>query len=155
MKDETVEIVLIEDNPHDVELALRAFDKHKLANKVQVLRDGEEALDFFFCEGPYADRKITAFPKVVLLDLKLPKLSGIEVLQRLKSDARTRHIPVVILTTSDDDSDINQCYDIGVNSYIVKPVDFVKFIDVVRHLGLYWYLLNELPRTVYKAGDQD
>jgi len=147
MTDETVEIVLVEDNPHDVELALRAFKKHNLMNKVWVLRDGAEALEYFFCEGAYADRENNAYPKVILLDLKLPKLSGIEVLARLKADSRTRHIPVVVLTTSDEDSDIQRCYDLGVNSYIVKPVDFMKFMEVVRNLGMYWYLLNELPQA--------
>jgi two-component system response regulator len=145
--DDPVEILMVEDNPNDVELAMHAFRKHNFANKVHVLRDGAEALDFLFARGAYAGRQGAELPRVVLLDLKLPLVDGIEVLRQVKGDPRTRHIPIVVLTTSHDDHDVNLCYSMGVNSYIVKPVDFVKFTEVVRQLGLYWYLLNRLPNT--------
>ena len=139
-----VEILLVEDNPHDVELTLRAFEKSKLANRIHVVRDGEEALAFLFRTGPYADR-LNAAPKVVLLDLKLPKIDGLEVLRRLRGDPETRQIPVVVLTTSREERDIVESYRLGVNSYIVKPVDFSQFTDVVHHLGMYWLVLNQPP----------
>ena len=140
-----VEIVLIEDNPHDAELALRALKKHGLANKVQLLQDGAEALDFIFAAGAYVDRSIDARPKVILLDLKLPKVDGLEILRRLKADARTRSIPVVVMTSSQEEQDIVESYRLGVNSYIVKPVDFDKFAQSVADMGLYWLLLNKVP----------
>jgi two-component system response regulator len=143
------EILLVEDNPNDVKLALRAFQQHHLANKVHVVRDGAEALEFMFCTGRYAERRIENGPSVILLDLKLPLVDGLEVLRRIKADARTRMIPVVIMTSSREESDVVESYKIGVNSYIVKPVDFDQFTEVVRQLGYYWLLLNHRPR----AGD--
>lgn len=141
-----VDILLVEDNPSDVELTLRAFKRHNLTNHVYVVKDGVEALDFLFRRGAYSHRKDKANPKVVLLDLKLPKVDGLEVLRKIKSDASTRAIPVVVLTSSREEKDIVESYSLGVNSYIVKPVDFDKFIDSVSQLGLYWMLLNEPPR---------
>jgi len=143
------EILLVEDNPNDVKLALRAFQQHHLANKVHVVRDGAEALEFMFCTGRYAERRIENGPSVILLDLKLPLVDGLEVLRRIKADARTRMIPVVIMTSSREESDVVESYKIGVNSYIVKPVDFDQFTEVVRQLGYYWLLLNHRP----PAGD--
>jgi two-component system response regulator len=137
-----VEILLVEDNPSDVELALHALKRHHLANHIEVVRDGAEALDFIFCTGAYAQRNAQDNPRVILLDLKLPKVDGLEVLQRVKSDARTRMIPVVVLTSSREERDIVESYQLGVNSYIVKPVDFEQFTEAVRQLGLYWLLLN-------------
>lgn len=138
-----VEILLVEDNPNDVELTLDAFEENNISNHVHVARDGAEALDFIFCTGPYADRQIENGPKLVLLDLKLPKVDGLEVLRRIKTDPRTRHLPVVILTSSREERDVVKSYELGVNSYIVKPVDFQQFTESVRTLGLYWLLLNE------------
>ncbi len=141
----TVEILLVEDNPSDVELTLHALRRHHLANHVEVVHDGAEALDYIFCTGPYASRSIKDCPKVVLLDLKLPKIDGLEVLRCIKSDPRTRAIPVVVLTSSREERDIVESYRLGVNSYIVKPVDFEQFTDAVRQLGFYWLLLNQGP----------
>jgi CheY-like chemotaxis protein len=140
-----VEILLVEDNPSDVELALHALAKHHLANRIQVVRDGAEALEFVFSEGAYAERAGEHGPKVILLDLKLPKVDGLEVLRRIKSDERTRTIPVVVLTSSREEPDIAESYRLGVNSYIVKPVNFEQFTEAVRQLGLYWLLLNQPP----------
>lgn len=137
-----VDILLVEDNPNDVELTLRALKKHHLANRVQVVGDGAEALEFIFGTGRFAGE----FPdqlKVIFLDLKLPKVSGLEVLQRLKSDERTRRIPVVVMTSSHEDRDIEECYDLGVNSYVVKPVEFEAFAKTVADLGFYWLLVNQ------------
>ena len=139
-----VEILLVEDDPRDVELSLRGFEKRKMANKVHVVEDGAEALDFLFATGAHAGRSIDA-PKVVLLDLKLPKVDGLEVLRRIKSDERTRMIPVVVLTSSREERDMVESYKLGVNSYISKPLDFDKFLASVEELGLYWLLLNEVP----------
>jgi CheY-like chemotaxis protein len=141
-----VEILLVEDNPQDLLLTQRALNKAGLANHIQVARDGEEALQFIFCDGPYAARKIENTPKVVLLDLKLPKVDGREVLARMKSDPRTKTIPVVVLTSSKEQSDLVESYKLGVNSYIVKPVNFEGFVAAVQHLGMYWLLLNQPPK---------
>jgi len=141
-----IEILLVEDNPQDLELTQRALKKANLANHIQVARDGEEALQFIFCEGPYAGRKIENGPKVVLLDLKLPKVDGKEVLERIKSDPRTKMIPVVVLTSSKEQSDLVESYKLGVNSYIVKPVNFEGFAAAVQELGMYWLLLNQPPK---------
>jgi len=138
-----VEILLVEDNPNDAELALRALQKNNLANHLYHVGDGEEALDFIFARGAFSERKVENGPKVIILDLKLPKVDGLEVLRALKSDSRTRIIPVVVLTSSKEESDIVESYELGVNSYIVKPVDFDKFVVAVRDLGMYWVLLNQ------------
>jgi two-component system, response regulator len=140
---QTVEILLVEDNPDDVELTLHAFEKHRVTNSIHVARDGAEALEFIFCTGAYAGRDPLNGPRVVLLDLKLPRVDGLEVLRRIKADPRTRTLPVVVLTSSRDERDIIESYHLGVNSYIVKPVDFAQFTDSARTLGLYWLLLNE------------
>ncbi len=142
---EEVEILLVEDNPTDVELTLRALKKNNFANKVHVVTDGAEALDYLFATGAYKEREIAKKPKVVLLDLKLPKVDGLEVLKKIKSDERTKDIPVVVLTSSKEEQDRIESYNLGVNSYIVKPVDFQQFSKSVLELGLYWLLLNELP----------
>jgi two-component system response regulator len=141
-----VEILLVEDNPHDEELALHALRRYNLANNIEVVRDGAEALDFVFCRGKYAHRQAEDPPKIILLDLKLPKVDGLEVLQKLKADERTKKIPVVVLTSSNQEADIVESYRLGVNSYIVKPVDFEQFTETVRQLGMYWLILNELPK---------
>jgi CheY-like chemotaxis protein len=138
-----LEILLVEDNPQDLELALRALRKTNLANRIHTARDGAEALDFIFCEGLYRERKIDDGPKVILLDLKLPKINGLEVLKRIKGDPRTRAIPVVMLTSSKEQNDVVESYQLGVNSYIVKPVNFESFALAVQHLGMYWLLLNQ------------
>jgi len=140
-----VEILLVEDNPNDVELTLRALQKQNLSNKVFVVKDGAEALDFIFASGAYSQRKVEKRPKVVLLDLKLPKVDGIEVLRRIKADSRTSSIPVVMLTSSQEERDVVNSYSLGVNSYIVKPVDFSNFVHAVSELGIYWGVLNKLP----------
>jgi two-component system, response regulator len=140
-----VEILLVEDNPNDVELTLRALQKQNLANKVFVVRDGAEALEFMFATGAFEGRKVANLPKVVLLDLKLPKVDGIEVLKRIKGDERTRHTPVVMLTSSQEERDVLDTYNLGVNSYIVKPVDFSNFVHAVSELGVYWGILNKVP----------
>lgn len=140
-----VEILLVEDNPNDAELALRALKKHNLANKIHLVKDGAEALDFLFANGAYAGRNIGNKPKVIFLDLKLPKVDGLEVLRKVKSDERTRLIPIVVLTSSHEERDVVDSYKFGVNSYIVKPVDFDKFIQAVAELGMYWMLLNKQP----------
>jgi two-component system response regulator len=145
MAENAIEILLVEDNPNDVRLTLHAFKRHNLANRIHVVRDGAEALEFIFCTGAYADRQIGDAPKVILLDLKLPKIDGLEVLRQIKSDARTRTIPVVMLTSSSEERDLVESYQLGVNSYIVKPVDFDQFNEVARVLGLYWLLLNRVP----------
>lgn len=145
MENNHIEILLVEDNPSDVNLALHAFKKHNLTNQIHVARDGAEALEFIFCTGQYAHRKIENSPRVILLDLKLPKINGLEVLRRVKGDPRTSSIPVVVLTTSHEDKDVRESYRLGVNSYIVKPVDFDQFVEASRALGLYWLLLNHPP----------
>ena len=145
MVNEQVEILLVEDNPNDVELTLHAFAKSNVANRTHVVRDGAAALDFLFCTGAYAHRAQDEAPKVVLLDLKLPKVDGLEVLKRVKADPRTRQIPIVVLTSSREDRDVVESYRLGVNSYIVKPIEFEKFVETVHRLGYYWLLLNEPP----------
>lgn len=142
---EKVDILLVEDNPSDVKLALHAFKRHKLANSVHVVRDGAKALEFLFHEGEYADRDCEPPPRLVLLDLKLPLVDGIEVLRKIKSEPRTRSIPVVVMTSSHEERDVIESYELGVNSYIVKPVDFDQFTDVVEKLGFYWLLVNQPP----------
>ena len=141
-----LEILLVEDNPNDIELALHALKKHNLANRIQVVRDGAEALDFLFARGAFSHRDINQTPRVVLLDLKLPKVDGLEVLRQVKADPRTRKIPVVVLTSSREERDVVESYSLGVNSYILKPVDFQQFTEAVRTIGLYWLLLNEPPK---------
>jgi two-component system, response regulator len=140
------EILLVEDSPHDIELALHALREGHIANHVTVVRDGAEALDFLFANGQYAHRDVARRPKVILLDLKLPKVDGLEVLRRVKADPRTRATPVVMLTSSSQDRDIVESYHLGVNSYIVKPVDFEQFTHAMRQVGLYWLLLNQPPQ---------
>jgi two-component system response regulator len=140
-----IDILLVEDNPEDVELTLRAFRKNNLSNKIHVVRDGEEALECIFGTGRYKASSPCSQTRMILLDLKLPKVDGLEVLQRCKSDPRTSKIPVVVLTSSREERDIVESYKLGVNSYIVKPVDFPQFTEAVRQLGLYWMVLNEVP----------
>jgi len=142
-----IEVLMVEDSEEDVQLALRSFKKANFLNRVYVVRDGAEALDFIFCEGAYASRRIADLPRVILLDLKLPKVNGLEVLQRIKSDSRTKLIPVVILTSSKEQRDVLTGYESGANSYIVKPVAFDGFAKAMQELGMYWLLLNNPPRT--------
>ncbi|MFB3766636.1 MAG: response regulator [Methanotrichaceae archaeon] len=137
------EIVIIEDDPNDAELIIRVLRKHHLANKLILLKDGEEALDFLFRRGNFAGIHNSDSPKVILLDLKLPKIDGIEILRKIKSDERTRKIPAVILTSSKEDRDLRDAYDLGVNSYVTKPIEFEEFAKVVADLGMYWLLLNK------------
>lgn len=145
MNEIAVEILLVEDNPNDVELTLRALRQRNLANHVRVLQDGAEALEYLFGDGP-TTAHVTGEPRLILLDLKLPKVDGHEVLRRLKADPITRNIPVVVLTSSQEERDIEQSYGLGVNSYITKPVDFDAFSAAVVQVGLYWMLLNRIPR---------
>ncbi len=138
-------ILLVEDNPSDVALTRRALEKSRIKNKMVVVEDGAEALDYLFCTGTYADRDPCDLPTVVLLDLKLPKVDGLEVLRRLRSNDKTRRLPIVIMTSSKEDVDVASAYDFGANSYIRKPVDFNQFAEAVNHLGLYWLVINEPP----------
>lgn len=142
-----IELLLVEDNPQDLELAQRALRKANLFNRIHVARDGAEAIDFIFGAGPFAGRAVADELKVILLDLKLPKVDGLEVLRNLKDDPRTRTIPVVVLTSSREQRDVAESYRLGVNSYIVKPVNFERYAEAVRDLGLYWLLLNQPPRV--------
>ena len=142
---EAFEILVVEDNPLDLEMTLRGLRKANIVNRIHVARDGAEALEFLFCEGAYADRRIEDAPRFVLLDLKLPKIDGLEVLARMKADDRTRSIPVVMLTSSREQRDLVESYHLGVNSYIVKPVDFENFVQAARELGTYWLMLNQTP----------
>jgi two-component system response regulator len=141
----SIEILLVEDNPSDAELTLHALRRNKLTNHIFLVRDGAEALEYIFATGAYAGRDLSDRPKLILLDLKLPKVDGLEVLRRIKADATTRTIPVVLLTSSHEERDIVEGYRLGVNSYIVKPVDFDQFTNAVRELGMYWLLLNSPP----------
>lgn len=138
-------ILLVEDNPDDEILTLRAFKKHNIMNEVVVARDGAEALDHLFCRGEYANRDTSLLPQVVLLDLKLPKLDGLEVLGEIRSDERTKFLPVVILTSSKEEKDLANSYKLGANSYVRKPIDFIEFSEAIKQLGLYWLILNENP----------
>ena len=142
-----IEILLVEDNQDDLDMALRSLRQANLANHIHIARDGVEALEFIFCQGANAARKIENGPKVILLDLKLPRLDGLEVLKRVKGDPRTKMIPVVVLTSSKEQKDVIESYNLGVNSYMVKPVDFEGFAAVVKELGMYWLLLNQPPKT--------
>jgi CheY-like chemotaxis protein len=146
MKNMFIDILVVEDNPNDAELTLRALKKNHIANNIHVVADGAEALDCLFATGKYEDRDCSIAPKLVILDLKLPKVDGMEVLRILKSDERTKHIPIVVLTSSKEESDIVASYKLGANSFIVKPMEFNKFIDAVKDLGMYWMLLNEVPK---------
>ena len=148
MTDKIVEILLVEDNPHDIGLTLHAFRKHNLTNRIHVVRDGAEALDYVFCSGAYASRKKDDGPKVILLDLKLPKVDGLEVLRRIKADPTTSMIPVVVMTSSREERDLIESYRLGVNSYIVKPVNFENFSAAVAEIGHYWLLTNEAPPSL-------
>jgi len=138
-------LLLVEDNPDDEALTLRALRKHNLANEIIVARDGQEALDYLFGEGDFTGRDTRELPQVMLLDLKLPKLDGLQVLERMRANPPTRHVPVVVLTSSNEEQDMLRSYDLGANSYIRKPVDFEQFLEAARQLGLYWLVLNEVP----------
>lgn len=142
-----VDILLVEDNPRDIELTVRALKKRNLANQLYVVEDGAEALDFIFGRGPYEQQGAVNSPKVVLLDLKLPKLSGLEVLEAIRADERTNAIPVVVVTSSAEDPDIKAAYELGANSYVVKPVDFDVFLEAMNYLGFYWLLINQPTRS--------
>lgn len=146
MENTGVEILLVEDNSSDAELTIRALKKNNLVNQLHHVKDGDEALDFVFGQGNYSGRKIENSPKVILLDLKMPKVNGIEVLRVLKADLRTKKIPIVVLTSSNEDPDIQECYGLGVNSYVVKPVNFDSFLKAVADVGLYWLLINQAPK---------
>jgi two-component system response regulator len=141
---QAIEILLVEDNMNDAELALTALNEYNLANKVEHVKDGPEALDFVFSTGKYSGKNMPA-PKLILLDLKMPKLNGLEVLKRLKSDENTKKIPVIMLTSSQEEPDIEQAYELGANSYIVKPVEFDKFVEALKNVGFYWMLINQPP----------
>ncbi len=145
---ELVEILLVEDNPDDRELTIRALKKNNLANHVVVTKDGQEAIDFLFARGSFANRNTTEKPKVILLDLKLPKVDGLEVLRQIRLNEQTKLIPVVVLTSSHVERDLVESYKLGVNSYVVKPVEFEKFVQAVSELGLYWGVLNKTPHAI-------
>jgi two-component system, response regulator len=142
-----VEILIVEDNQDDLDMTLRALRKANLTNPIQIARDGAEAVEYIFCEGPHAGRKVENGPRLILLDLKLPKIDGMEVLKRIKADPRTKTIPVVVLTSSKEQKDVIESYQLGVNSYIVKPVNFEGFVAAVQELGMYWLLLNQPPKS--------
>ena len=153
MPENGVEILLVEDNPDDVELAVHALRRENLANRIEIARDGEEALDFLFCRGRYNNRSFQSPPRLVLLDLKLPKVDGLEVLKEIKGDPRTKAIPVVILTSSREEQDLVNGYKLGGNAYIQKPVDFAQFRETVKQLGLFWLVVNQPPPVAaFQAG---
>ncbi len=143
---QAIEVLLIEDNPEDAELIMRSLRKNNLGNKIIHLQDGEEALDFIFAKGKYSDRRIEEKPKVILLDLKMPKVGGFEVLREIKADERTKNIPIVIMTSSKEERDIIEGYKMGINSYVVKPLDFEGFSKAISNLGIYWLLINQPVR---------
>ena len=153
MTKDQVEILLVEDDPEDLDLTVRALKEAHVCNRIQVARDGEEALEFLFCQGPHSDRDPNCHPKLILLDLKLPKVDGLEVLERIKADPRTQAVPVVILTSSRQEQDMVQGYHLGANSYIQKPVDFDQFQSTIKNLGYYWLLLNQPPPSIAFNGD--
>ena len=140
-----IEILLVEDNPDDVELTVHALRREQLANDITVARDGEEALDFVFCRGPHANRSFQSPPRLILLDLKLPKVEGLDVLRAIKGDPRTQAIPVVVMTSSREERDLVESYKLGVNAYVQKPVDFEQFRGIVKELGLFWLVINQPP----------
>ena len=142
---EQIEILLAEDNPKDAEMTQRALRKHNLGNRVFWVKDGAEALDFIFCRGEFAGRDAAQPPKLVLLDIKMPKVDGIEVLRQVKAEERMRRIPVVVMTSSNEEQDVVESYRLGVNSYIVKPIEFASFLETVSKIGLYWVLTNRVP----------
>lgn len=144
-------ILLVEDDPRDVELTLAALDEHKLANKVTVARDGEQALEYLYCRGEFASRPI-GNPIFVLLDLKMPKVSGLEVLRQIKTEPQLRTVPVIVLSSSREQPDLEECYKLGVNGYVVKPVDFGEFMGAVKELGIFWAAINEPPPNSMKEG---
>jgi len=144
-------ILLVEDNPDDVELTLRALKQYNIKNEISVVRDGAEALDYLFAAGAYADRDTSIMPAVILLDLKLPKVDGLEVLQRMRADERTKLVPVVILTSSKEEQDVVNGYKFGANSYVQKPVDFTQFVEAAQQLGLYWLVINEPPPQIRRT----
>ena len=146
-------ILLVEDNPNDIELTLRAFEKCNVASEIVVARDGEEAIQYLFTTGPHVERDPNAMPEVVLLDMKLPKIDGLRVLRKMRADKRTRRLPVVVLTSSKEEKDIISSYDLGANSFVRKPVDFVQFIDAARQLGLYWLFMNEPAPPLWEKAD--
>jgi CheY-like chemotaxis protein len=156
MNDIEVDILLVEDSQDDIDLALHTLRRENLANHIFVVRDGEEALDFLFCTGPYAERNPAHMPKLVLLDLKLPKVDGMEVLERLRNDPRSTNLPVVIMTSSKEEKDVANGYHLRVNSFIQKPVDFEQFRQTVKAIGLYWLLINQRPQnhSAKKPADQ-
>ena len=143
---QAVDVLLVEDNQQDAELTIRSLKKHKLANNISVVEDGAEALDFIFCKGKYSERDIKHPPRVIFLDLKLPLVSGLEVLRAVKQDARTKSVPVVVVTSSREDPDVKTAYELGANSYVVKPVDFESFTEAIGSVGLYWLLINQPPK---------
>ena len=153
MQSDAVEILLVDDSPEDVELTIRALRRHKIANDIEVVEDGAEALDFLFCRGAYKERKFPHPPKLILLDLKLPKVDGLEVLRAMRADDRTKTIPVVILTSSKEQRDLITGYNLGVNAFVQKPVDFEQFGEAIRHIGMFWMLVNQAPPPgVYAEG---
>ncbi|NHJ48608.1 MAG: response regulator [Asgard group archaeon] len=145
-------ILLAEDNPDDVILTQRAFKKSNILNELVVVNNGQEALDYLFCKGEYKDRDVNEIPELILLDLKMPKIDGLGVLRQIRDNKKTKHLPVVILTTSKEDKDMIASYCLGANSYITKPVDFDQFVEAVKQLGLYWLVLNQRPRSIDSCG---